>query len=57
MPDRGEITFGKRADLVVMNPETRMIEATICGGRLTWLAGEAGRRFLSAPQALRIAAE
>lgn len=55
--DRGSLSFGKRADLVVMNPETRAIEATISGGRLTYLAGEAGRRFLSQAQVARIAAE
>jgi len=57
MPDRGHLTPGQRADLVVMHAETRVIEATICGGRLTYLAGEAGRRFVSQPQALRMAAE
>lgn len=55
--DRGSLSFGKRADIVVMNPETRMIEATISGGRLTYLAGEAGRRFLAQAQVARIAAE
>jgi alpha-D-ribose 1-methylphosphonate 5-triphosphate diphosphatase len=34
-----------------------MIEATICGGRLSYLAGEAGRRFLGNAQVTRIAAE
>jgi len=57
MPDRGRLEPGLRADLVVVDATTRAIEATICNGRLTWLAGEAGRRFVSQPQALRIAAE
>jgi len=57
MPDRGRLDPGLRADLVVVSRETRAVEATICGGRLTYLAGEAGRRFLSQPQALRMAAE
>ncbi len=57
MPDRGRLDPGMRADLVVMNAETRQIEATICAGRLSYLAGDAGRRFMSAPQALRVAAE
>ena len=48
---------GLRADLVVVNAETRAIEATIAAGRLTYLAGEAGCRFLSQPQAMRMAAE
>ena len=57
LPDRGKLNPGLRADLVVVNAETRAIEATIAGGRLTYLAGEAGCRFLSQPQALRMAAE
>ena len=57
MPDRGRLDPGLRADLVVVDEATRTIEATICGGRLTYLAGEAGRRFVAQPQALRIAAE
>lgn len=57
LPDRGRLDPGLRADLVVVNAETRVIEATICGGRLTYLAGEAGRRFLAQPQAARMAAE
>jgi alpha-D-ribose 1-methylphosphonate 5-triphosphate diphosphatase len=57
LPDRGRLTPGLRADLVVVNAETRAIEATIAAGRLTYLAGEAGCRFLSQPQAMRMAAE
>lgn len=57
MPDRGRLDPGLRADLVVVNAETRQIEATICAGRLSYLSGEAGRRFLSVPQGLRMAAE
>ena len=45
------------AESPLVNAETRAIEATIAGGRLTYLAGEAGCRFLSQPQALRMAAE
>jgi len=57
MPDRGRLEPGLRADLVVVDAASRAIEATICGGRLTYLAGEAARRFLAQPQALRMAAE
>lgn len=46
LPDRGTIAMGRRADLVIINEETRLIEATIVGGRLAFLAGEAGARFL-----------
>ncbi len=57
MRDRGRIAAGLRADLAIVNAETRMIEATIAGGCLTYLSGEAARRFLAQPQALRLAAE
>ena len=48
---------GLRADMVIVNAETRGIEATISAGRLSYLAGEAARRFVSQPEALRLAAE
>lgn len=57
MPDRGVLDFGRRADVTVVNAATRQVEATICGGRLTYLAGEAGRRFMAGQQPLRMAAE
>lgn len=47
LADRGRIAPGLRADLVVVHAESRVIEATISGGRLSHLSGEAGRRFLS----------
>lgn len=45
LSDRGVIDYGKRADLTIINEETRTIEATICNGRITHLMGEAARRF------------
>lgn len=57
LPDRGKIDYGRRADLVVLNARTRAIEATLCGGRITHLAGEAAQRFLNAGNAIRLAAE
>ncbi|PZQ99841.1 MAG: alkylphosphonate utilization protein [Cereibacter sphaeroides] len=57
MPDRGKLNPGMRADMVVINRETRVIEATISAGRLAYLAGAAGRRFLAQPEMLRMAAE
>ena len=50
MPDRGRLEPGMRADLVVVNGETKAVEATIAGGRLSYLAGEAGRRFMAQPR-------
>ncbi len=55
--DRGRLEPGLRADLVVVNEATREIEATICGGRLSYLSGEAARRFVAQPAALQLAAE
>ncbi len=57
LTDRGTIAEGRRADLVIVNEATRDIEATIVGGRISHLAGEAARRFLRAPGGLAIAAE
>jgi len=48
LADRGVIDYGKRADLVILNEQTRAVEATICGGRLTHMSGEAAHRFLAA---------
>lgn len=55
--DRGTLAPGQRADLVIVNPRTRAIEATIAGGRLAYLAGEAGARLLARTPGLRFAAE
>lgn len=46
MPDRGTLGLGRRADLVILNQQTRQIEATLVAGRLAYLSGEAGARFL-----------
>jgi alpha-D-ribose 1-methylphosphonate 5-triphosphate diphosphatase len=56
LADRGRIAEGLRADLAIVNEATRKVEATIADGRLAYLAGEAGRRFLAAGSALRMAA-
>ena len=57
MTDRGRLDAGLRADMVVMNATTRVIEATICGGRLAYLAGEAAHRFIGHQQSQALAAE
>ena len=58
LPDRGRIEFGRRADLVVINKDTRAIEATIAGGKLTHLCGLAARRFMDAVNGgMQLAAE
>ncbi|WP_353472682.1 alpha-D-ribose 1-methylphosphonate 5-triphosphate diphosphatase [Salipiger sp. H15] len=55
--DRGALDHGRRADFVVVDAASRAIEATVCGGRLTYLSGEAGARLVSAMQGQRMAAE
>ncbi len=57
LADRGRLDPGLRADLVAVNAETRAVEMTIAGGRLTYLAGEAARRFVPQQPMLRLAAE
>lgn len=46
LTDRGTLLPGSRADLVVMNPETRTVEATIAGGRLACASRSAGARLM-----------
>lgn len=57
MVDRGRLDVGLRADLVVVDQETREIAATIAGGRLSHLSGRAAARFLSVRDGMRMAAE
>ena len=46
LPDRGEISEGKRADLVVLDAATRRVAATIAGGRISYMSGEVAARFI-----------
>jgi alpha-D-ribose 1-methylphosphonate 5-triphosphate diphosphatase len=57
LSDRGRLTPGQRADVVVMNPETRAVEATIAGGRLACASREAGARLMRAGLDRALAAE
>ena len=45
--DRGTLHAGKRADIVLINQNTREVEATICGGKLAHLTGEMAGRFMT----------
>lgn len=47
LSDRGDLEPGKRADLVVLNPRTRRVAATIAGGQVAYMSGEIGARFLA----------
>jgi alpha-D-ribose 1-methylphosphonate 5-triphosphate diphosphatase len=57
LSDRGRIAPGQRADLVIMNPETRTICATFCGGRLAFASGEVALRLMGKHAEMRLAAE
>jgi alpha-D-ribose 1-methylphosphonate 5-triphosphate diphosphatase len=57
MADRGSIAYGKRADLVLYNPQTDAVEGTICAGRVAHLTGEAEARFFCARKENQSAAE
>lgn len=57
LADRGRIDMGLRADLTVLNAETRTVEGTICGGRVAYLSGDLALRLVSARSGLALAAE
>lgn len=57
MPDRGIITPGKRADVTIIDTDTRRVAATIAGGRLSYATGTVAERFLPLTNAETLAAE
>ncbi|SFK97179.1 alpha-D-ribose 1-methylphosphonate 5-triphosphate diphosphatase [Shimia haliotis] len=46
LEDRGEIEVGKRADMLVMDANTGRVDATLVGGRVSFMAGEVAARFM-----------
>lgn len=44
--DRGRLTPGLRADMVIMRADTRHIEGVLCGGRVTHLTGALAARMV-----------
>jgi alpha-D-ribose 1-methylphosphonate 5-triphosphate diphosphatase len=46
LTDRGELATGQRADLIVLDPQTRRIVATIAGGALAHMTGPVAERLL-----------
>jgi alpha-D-ribose 1-methylphosphonate 5-triphosphate diphosphatase len=46
LPDRGVIELNRRADLTIVNQQTKVVEGTISNGRLTYLGGAAASRFM-----------
>jgi alpha-D-ribose 1-methylphosphonate 5-triphosphate diphosphatase len=57
LSDRGQLVPGQRADLVVLNPNTRRIEATIAGGQIAFASGQAAARLLRADHSMALAAQ
>lgn len=46
LADRGRIAPGLRADLVIVERESRRIVATIAGGQVAWMSGAVAARFI-----------
>ncbi|TMV09876.1 alpha-D-ribose 1-methylphosphonate 5-triphosphate diphosphatase [Ruegeria sediminis] len=46
LEDRGRLEAGRRADLVILDANTRRVAATLSGGRVSHMAGEIAGRFL-----------
>ncbi len=46
LTDRGRIAPGLRADLVILDPATGQVGATIAGGRIAYLRGDCAARFM-----------
>ncbi|WP_171101761.1 alpha-D-ribose 1-methylphosphonate 5-triphosphate diphosphatase [Ruegeria sp. HKCCD7255] len=46
LSDRGELSPGKRADLVILDADTHRVAATLSAGRVSYMAGDIAARFL-----------
>jgi len=46
LSDRGEIATGKRADLLVLDAQTRRVAMTMGGGRVSYMTGDIAARFV-----------
>jgi alpha-D-ribose 1-methylphosphonate 5-triphosphate diphosphatase len=57
LSDRGSLTEGQRADLVVLNPTTRRVEATVVRGQIAFASGRAAQRLLQAHSPFALAAQ
>ncbi|MFW2588637.1 alpha-D-ribose 1-methylphosphonate 5-triphosphate diphosphatase [Sagittula sp. SSi028] len=47
LADRGRIKAGLRADLVIVERDSRRIAATLSGGQVAWMSGEVAQRFIA----------
>ena len=46
LTDRGALEQGKRADMMIVDAESRRVAATIAGGRISHMSGEIAERFI-----------
>ncbi|WP_377190343.1 alpha-D-ribose 1-methylphosphonate 5-triphosphate diphosphatase [Ruegeria meonggei] len=46
LQDRGTLSAGKRADLVILDGQTHRVVATLAGGRVSYMAGDIAARFV-----------
>ncbi|WP_170374247.1 alpha-D-ribose 1-methylphosphonate 5-triphosphate diphosphatase [Ruegeria atlantica] len=46
LQDRGKLAPGQRADLVILDAETRRVAATLAGGRVSYMSGDIAVRFV-----------
>ncbi|MCQ0093913.1 alpha-D-ribose 1-methylphosphonate 5-triphosphate diphosphatase [Roseovarius sp. M141] len=46
LADRGDLAPGQRADLTILSSNSRRVMATLAGGRISYLAGDAADRFI-----------
>lgn len=47
LDDRGSLDPGRRADLVILDTETKRVAATLCAGRFSFLSGDIAERFFA----------
>ncbi|OSQ53111.1 alpha-D-ribose 1-methylphosphonate 5-triphosphate diphosphatase [Marivita geojedonensis] len=47
LQDRGELAPGKRADLIVLDPQSRRVVTTLSAGQVAHMSGPIAQRFLS----------
>ena len=47
LTDRGELTPGKRADMVILDAHNRRVAATLSGGQISYMAGPIAERFVA----------
>ncbi|HEY9037929.1 MAG TPA: alpha-D-ribose 1-methylphosphonate 5-triphosphate diphosphatase [Roseovarius sp.] len=47
LADRGDLAPGQRADLTILDSDSRRVVATLAGGRISYLSGNAADRFIA----------